>query len=194
MRRGPFNLFNLAGAAAAVSLVLCATTAVLLVRSYIVSDVFSWHTLGTFKDAPADRSWDVATGRGGLLVQWLDGRLGGGGPPPRFWRWQTDKPMSVGGGAHLKHFWQRRGFNYSSDGPMSRDGRMGHHVAAVPLWFIVLTTAMLPAWWLAQLRRRRTLRRRAAEGRCLACGYDLRATPGRCPECGMVSAAASARA
>jgi hypothetical protein len=125
-----------------------------------------------------------------LLVQWLDEPLRGGGPPRTRWRWQTDKPMLVGGGTHLKHFWQRRGFNYSSDGPMSRDGRMGHHVAAVPLWFMVQTTAVLPALWIAQFRRRRILLRRAAEGWCLACGYDLRATPDRCPECGAMPAPA----
>ena len=64
----------------------------------------------------------------------------------------------------------------------------------VPYWPVVLLTGVAPVAW---LRRRRRDRRRAREGRCRACGYDLRGTPeqggallDRCPECGAVAAEA----
>lgn len=54
-----------------------------------------------------------------------------------------------------------------------------------PCWMGVLVFGVMPAWrgvvW-SRERRRRALRR---QGRCIRCGYDLRATPGRCPECGL---------
>ncbi|MDB5329452.1 MAG: hypothetical protein JWP03_603 [Phycisphaerales bacterium] len=49
-------------------------------------------------------------------------------------------------------------------------------------------TAMLAAAAASRLRRQ-TLEHRNKFGRCLACGYDLCATPDRCPECGSVPAA-----
>lgn len=53
-------------------------------------------------------------------------------------------------------------------------------VTSIPLWPIILAAA--PGAWL--LYRARRARRWQAEGRCAACGYDLRESPGRCPECG----------
>lgn len=51
----------------------------------------------------------------------------------------------------------------------------------VPFWAIVLPAGMPPVVWL--LRRRR-MKLRGKAGRCLQCGYDLRASTDRCPECG----------
>ena len=52
--------------------------------------------------------------------------------------------------------------------------------------------AILPGLWVILAVRRRNLRkRRAKEGRCPDCGYDLRETPEQCPECGARPASAT---
>ena len=77
---------------------------------------------------------------------------------------------------HLGDFGIARGF-----GRGSRDW-----LVAAPFWFLCLLLA-LPSMTrvviLATVRRRH----RRMHGRCVACGYYLRATRDRCPECGTPS-------
>jgi hypothetical protein len=65
-----------------------------------------------------------------------------------------------------------------------------HDVFAAPYWFIVLLFGVAPALAAIRWSRGYKSRKRSRQGRCLACGYDLRATLGRCPECGATAPAA----
>jgi hypothetical protein len=56
---------------------------------------------------------------------------------------------------------------------------------AVPLWMVMAAAIVYPVLWARRVIRERVAARRASEGRCTTCGYDLRASAGRCPECGM---------
>jgi hypothetical protein len=54
-------------------------------------------------------------------------------------------------------------------------------VIELPDWFAAAAFAAMP---LIQVRRVLRRSRRIDTQLCVACGYDLRATPDRCPECG----------
>jgi hypothetical protein len=58
---------------------------------------------------------------------------------------------------------------------------MSYEALIVPFWSLALLAMVYPA-----LRGHRVVRGmlRARRGQCIACGYDLRASPERCPECG----------
>lgn len=61
---------------------------------------------------------------------------------------------------------------------------------SVPHWVLVVLFGLWPSVRFARMYRGYKTRNRALiEGRCLSCGYDMRATPEKCPECGHLALA-----
>lgn len=65
--------------------------------------------------------------------------------------------------------------------------RSSHWQLVFPAWMAAIATAMLPAFWIALMLRRRRGAQRMRRGLCSRCGYDLRASTDRCPECGTLA-------
>ena len=156
--------------ASVLSLLLCAATLVLWVRSYpripppLNKSGWSFYSAGHRVNARVER--------GVLLLQMEEGyRIPSGGfhsPPGKVYStdsWGTEVRSWLGTFGYW-HSYPRYAFQL---------------MLFCPVWWLTLLLAILPSAWLWRWLR---LRGRIAYGRCMQCGYDLRASRDRCPECG----------
>jgi hypothetical protein len=187
-------LFN---ALVLTSLLLCVTSVGFWVRSYRYHD--DYRVL--VRDA--GRVVDVTSLYGGLQVAKIENVYNRDGA----WGWTWDqgwvtselkgsgsnsfrpgKDWQLGDGAGTERNDQWLGFRLLT-GHYGTSASTPFWSIRVPLGFLSLCFAILPAYWMMG----RMMRRKRRPGRCIKCGYDLRATPDRCPECGTVPTAQPAR-
>jgi hypothetical protein len=154
-----------------LSLLLCAATAVLWVRSHRVGSVF-----GYYADL-ADDGWyrDVhaCSHAGRLTLVTLHSKFDDQLRRGRFHAWDDPHP------AQPRH--ELFGF-----GCFHVQGReMGWTEIRAPYWSIAILAGIAPLFTVVRSVRRK---RGRPANLCPRCGYDLRATPDRCPECGRAAA------
>jgi hypothetical protein len=155
--------------AAGVSALLCVGVCVLWVRSYWRMDTLAGY-------CGRDDWVQISSQRGSVLLGHASrNNLAASGMLQGFWLGVVylHEPGARQVGTH----WRGFGYYHRRNPPQA----ISQTLLWFPDWLLVLSGAVLP---LAFLNRRRRIRRRAASGSCLRCGYDLRATPERCPECG----------
>lgn len=176
MRRKLLNL------ASALSLLLCAATVVLWVRSYSLFDSFflsngqRWWCIDSHGGSVA---LVICWRRSGTVQHWKVGHS----PTPALVLYED-----------IPSHWQVLGFKrVRTVFVMERGDALPNLILnaySAPFWSVCLLFLIAPA-----LRTRSMLRRSVKQiGRCVRCGYDLRATSDRCPECGHIPERAKATA
>ena len=192
----------------ALSLLLCVAVVVLWLRSYRQVDSLAYQSP---RVELVDRQGIITFMAGHLLISWDTWEYAvspGNNPPPRDTGFSYDGSGNFGPGEAAWHVelmgrwqmigtyvrWRRWGFHFAlSEYDDSNPGQAGVYRTAkihIPLWFLTLLFAAAPSYWIVRWYRSC---RRNSRGLCMACGYDLRATPDRCPECGHAKAAGESR-
>ena len=181
MKRRLFNILSV------LSLVLCAATVAMCVRSYWVADLCTYGLPQTPQGMQQQHSLFSFDGR--IYYNYLldakpladDVLLIGGFSTVSMpiqpgvsddWRRQM---------ANYHHGVDFAGFHFSRTDPTGTPQQLWTWLMVVPDWAVILLTMVFPTVWFVKQRRER---RRNRVGLCIRCGYDLRASKERCPECG----------
>ena len=189
MRRAGRILYNLL---TAISLLLLLTTVTVWVRSYWVSDEFSWILF-----AQDFQGKGIICSRGGIKYSKYETHS------PEFHRLQaewifhhsvrkaTEYPIYQDSSVLplLPPRYRAIGFEYVPKATAQENSGLTSSASSLtlPLYFPTLLFTLLPAHYFFRTRRRRRRAKRIAQGHCPACNYDLRASPDRCPECGLAA-------
>jgi hypothetical protein len=167
----------------AISLVMCAMTAFLWVRSFFV--FFSFHDDFVTMDAEHHantRGWAVGLTSGRLSVVRKWDRDLGGVPHDVGWGHNSDFDRLIFFRPGSVRWWLPGIFYYDFQGHWAKSGVLAsvERGVQIQLWLLMALFAAAPYVWTRAWIKQRTHRL----GFCGKCGYDLRATPDRCPECG----------
>ena len=186
-----------------LSLVLCLSAIALWVRSYSATEMFLFENRWNAHPWIHLRQTILRTGRGGVGIFRSVSAFDPTNTPPRSGRRGRGGQASTRPLAHGSHIstwavypefrfgqYERTalGFKFGRYTLANTGARPGQRAVelVVPIWALVVLTAVLPAraGW-------KRLRRTGKAGACSKCGYDLTGnTSGVCPECGDVRATA----
>jgi len=167
-----------------LSLILCLAFIALWIRSYLAYDLAA-------HEAYSGIGTELISVRGNFIFYHYNSYKNESEEPPQEFGFSHVSPSSRTGAAwagefdfwhYGRHFWNRLGFNATSRPVPVFTTQLT--IISAPDWSLAGLFGVLPYIYFRRMRRRRRMRERQLSGQCIACGYDLRATPDRCPECG----------